>query len=72
MIVLCFFSIFFLKKRLTGIQWAGILTVVSGLVVVGVSDLLFSKVPEGNHTNKEKAVGIMLILLAMVFTSFQV
>ena len=44
------FSILFLKKRLTITQWFGILTAVSGLVVVGVSDLLFDKTPEGNHT----------------------
>jgi len=67
-----FFSILFLKKRLTLFNWLGIGTVVSGLVVVGVSDLLFAKEPEGNHTNAEKFVGILLILLGMVFTSLQV
>ena len=66
------FSILFLKKRLTITQWFGILTVVSGLVVVGVSDLLFDKTPEGNHTSGEKVLGIGLILLAMIFTSLQV
>ena len=67
-----FLSILFLKKRLNGIQWFGIGTVVSGLVVVGVSDLLFDKTPEGNHTSGEKVAGILLILLAMLFTSGQV
>ena len=50
----------------------GIVTVVTGLVVVGVSDLVFDKQPQGNHTNVEKAIGIGLILLAMIFTSGQV
>jgi len=67
-----FFSILFLKKRLTFFHWLGIATVVSGLVVVGVSDLLFAKEPEGNHTSGEKFVGILLILLGMIFTSLQV
>ena len=53
-------------------QWIGIFTVVSGLVVVGVSDLLFNKTPEGDHTSGEKVLGIGLIILAMIFTSWQV
>ena len=39
---------------------------------MGVSDLLFSKEQEGNHTNQQKILGIVLILLGMIFTSFQV
>jgi drug/metabolite transporter (DMT)-like permease len=66
------FSILFLKKKLTPLHWLGIAVVVSGLVVVGVSDLLFDKTPQGNHTGGEKVVGILLILLAMIFTSLQV
>lgn len=66
-------SIIFLKKKLTVANWLGILTVVSGLVVVGVSDLVFDKQPQGNnHTGVEKAIGIGLILLGMIFTSGQV
>ncbi|CAF3357492.1 unnamed protein product [Rotaria socialis] len=72
MVFTALFSIVFLKKRLTRIHWLGIVTVVMGLVVVGLSDLLFSKVPEGNHSNGEKIAGIFLILLAMIFTSLQV
>jgi hypothetical protein len=61
-----------LKKRLTLIHGLGIGTVVAGLVIVGVSDLVYDKAPEGNHTSAEKFVGILLILLAMIFTSLQV
>ena len=50
----------------------GILTVVAGLAVVGVSDILFSKHTEGSHTNKEKIAGDALILVGMLFTGFQV
>lgn len=50
----------------------GILTVVAGLAVVGVSDILFSKQTEGSHTNKEKIAGDALILVGMLFTGFQV
>jgi uncharacterized membrane protein len=69
---LAFFSIIFLKKRLTRFHCLGIATVVAGLVVVGVSDLLFDKAPEGNHTSGQKFIGIILILLGMIFTSLQV
>lgn len=70
----CLFSssILLLRKRVTLIQGFGILTVVAGLVVVGVVDLHFDKSPEGNHTAGEKFVGIVLILVAMIFTSLQV
>lgn len=66
------FSIIFLRRRLTRVHWLGIITVVDGLIVVGVSDLLFSKDSEGDHTNAQKALGILLILLGMIFTSLQV
>jgi hypothetical protein len=67
-----FFSVILLRKRVTIIQGAGILTVVAGLVVVGVVDLYFDTKPEGKHTDGEKFAGIILILVAMVFTSLQV
>lgn len=47
-------------------------TVVAGLVIVGVSDLVFAHEPEGNHTSGQKFLGIILILAAMIFTSLQV
>ena len=70
----CFFllSVAFLRKRLTWKHWLGIVTVVAGLAVVGVSDILFSKQTEGSHTNTEKITGDLLILVGMLFTSFQV
>lgn len=62
----------FLRKKLAPVHWLGIVTVVSGLAVVGVSDIVFSKTPEGTHTNAEKIAGDALILIGMLFTSFQV
>lgn len=62
----------FLRKSLTWKHWLGILTVVGGLAVVGVSDILFATHPEGNHSNAEKIAGDALILVGMLFTSFQV
>ena len=66
------FSVLFLRKNLTWKHWLGIFAVVVGLSIVGVSDVIFSKQPEGNHTNAEKLAGDALILIAMLFTSFQV
>ena len=65
-------SVLFLRKKLTAVHWIGILAVVAGLSVVGVSDILFSKHPEGTHTNSEKIAGDALILIGMLFTSCQV
>lgn len=62
----------FLRKTLTWKHWLGITAVVAGLAVVGVSDILFAKHPEGSHTNTEKIAGDVLILVGMLFTSFQV
>ncbi len=67
-----FISVAFLRKKLTWKHWLGIIAVVAGLAVVGVSDILFSKHPEGSHTNTEKIAGDALILVGMLFTSCQV
>ncbi|CAF1118234.1 unnamed protein product [Adineta steineri] len=72
MVFTAILSVIFLRRNLTWKQWLGILTVVAGLAVVGISDIIFSKHPEGNHTNMEKIAGDALILVAMLFTSFQV
>jgi drug/metabolite transporter (DMT)-like permease len=66
------FSVVFLRKTLSKSHWLGILTVVAGLAVVGVSDIIFSNKPEGSHSNAERIAGDALILIAMLFTSFQV
>ena len=66
------FSVLFLQKKLSALHWLGIATVVAGLSVVGVSDVLFSQHPEGSHSNTEKIAGDALILVGMLFTSCQV
>jgi drug/metabolite transporter (DMT)-like permease len=72
MVFTALLSVAFLRKKLTWKHWLGIVAVVAGLAVVGVSDILFSKHPEGSHTNTQKIAGDALILVGMLFTSFQV
>lgn len=72
MVFTALLSVLFLRRSLTWKHWLGIATVVAGLSVVGISDVLFSKESEGSHTNAEKLAGDALILIAMLFTSFQV
>jgi hypothetical protein len=67
-----YFSVLFLRKKLSWKHWLGIITVVAGLAVIGVSDIIFTKHPEGSHTNTEKIAGDVLILVGMLFTSCQV
>ena len=53
-------------------KWLGIFTVIGGLVVVGVSNLVYSSGSSDDQSTGEKIAGILLILLAMVFTGLQV
>ena len=65
-------SLIFLKKRLTLLQWGGILIVIAGLVVVGLSDLLN---PDSSgydpKSTGQRIAGILLVVLGMVFTGLQ-
>jgi drug/metabolite transporter (DMT)-like permease len=61
-----------LKRRITLAKWLGIFTVIAGLIVVGVSNLVYNSTSGDTQTTGEKVAGILLILLAMVFTGLQV
>jgi drug/metabolite transporter (DMT)-like permease len=52
-------------------KWLGILTVIAGLVVVGVSNLVYNGTTGDTQTTGEKVAGVLLIILAMVFTGLQ-
>ncbi|CAF1196681.1 unnamed protein product [Didymodactylos carnosus] len=69
MIFTALLSIIFLKKKLTLYNWIGLLTVVAGLTVVGVSDILFDK---SDIKLVYKIAGDLLILVAQIFTASQV
>ncbi|CAF1368669.1 unnamed protein product, partial [Didymodactylos carnosus] len=71
MIFTALLSVAFLGKKLTLYHWLGILTVVIGLSVVGISDILFDK-SDTTHSNSDKIAGDMLILMGQIFTAFQV
>lgn len=66
-------SLIFLKKKLTLIQWLGILTIIGGLVTVGlVSTLSTDSSGSSNSTAGQQLLGIILLISAMVLTGLHV
>lgn len=63
-------SVAFLGRRLRTYEWIGILAVMCGLVVVGLSDILF---PDSHATKGPNSIitGDLLIVLAQVITASQ-
>ncbi|XP_037276046.1 transport and golgi organization 9 isoform X1 [Rhipicephalus microplus] len=63
-------SVAFLGRRLRSYEWIGILGVMCGLVVVGLSDILF---PDSHATKGPNSIitGDLLIVLAQVITASQ-
>uniref|UniRef100_A0A224Z270 Transmembrane protein C2orf18 n=1 Tax=Rhipicephalus zambeziensis TaxID=60191 RepID=A0A224Z270_9ACAR len=63
-------SVAFLGRRLRSYEWIGILGVMCGLVVVGMSDILF---PDSHATKGPNSIitGDLLIVLAQVITASQ-
>lgn len=63
-------SVAFLGRRLRSYEWIGILAVMCGLVVVGLSDILF---PDSHATKGPNSIitGDLLIVLAQVITASQ-
>lgn len=70
------FSVIFLKRTLTRKQWLGLLAVTAGVFVVGLS-AVGSSGAGAKETGTDKSVslevafGVLLILLAQVFTATQ-
>ncbi|KAH9378009.1 hypothetical protein HPB48_016683 [Haemaphysalis longicornis] len=63
-------SVAFLGRRLRSYEWLGIMTVMCGLVVVGLSDILF---PDSHSTKGPNSIitGDLLIVLAQVISASQ-
>ncbi|XP_045116799.1 solute carrier family 35 member F6-like isoform X2 [Portunus trituberculatus] len=63
-------SVAFLGRKIKWFQWLGILIIIVGLVIVGVSDIL---VPtgEGDYTTNKIITGDLLIIAAQVITASQ-
>lgn len=67
------FSIIFLKRKLTSKQWFALLCVTAGVFVVGLS-AIGSKEPSSTSSTSvswEAAVGVLLIMLAQIFSASQ-
>lgn len=66
------FSVVFLKKQLSRKQWLGLSLVTSGVFIVGLSAATFAS--DGKQENKSSwgaMYGVLMILLAQVFTASQ-
>lgn len=56
-------SMIFLHRRLSLREWIGILFVIAGLVVVGVSDILFSSSSEDTKSSSNLIIGNFFIYI---------
>jgi drug/metabolite transporter (DMT)-like permease len=64
-------SVAFLERVLKWREWAGIGAVLSGLIVVGLSDFVSKASPEAHHGPNDVITGDELIVLAQVITAAQ-
>uniref|UniRef100_A0A224XEJ2 Putative transport and golgi family organization 9 n=1 Tax=Panstrongylus lignarius TaxID=156445 RepID=A0A224XEJ2_9HEMI len=64
-------SMVFLRRKITWQQWLGILLVLAGLVVVGVSDYLLNKDSASNSNLNSMITGDLIIVGAQVITAAQ-
>lgn len=70
-----FFSMFFLKRVITRLQWMGLLSVFCGVFVVGLSSQFSKHAREAanmsGNTSQEVIVGMVMIFLAQILTASQ-
>ncbi|KAK9506045.1 hypothetical protein O3M35_008053 [Rhynocoris fuscipes] len=64
-------SMMFLRRKINWRQWIGILLVLAGLVVVGVSDYLITNSEGNSSPNKYLYIGDVIIVGAQIITAAQ-
>lgn len=64
-------SIVFLRRRLIYRQWAGIIIIIAGLAMVGVSDMIAGADAGSHHSKEEVILGDAIILVAQIITAIQ-
>jgi len=65
-----FLSVAFLNRRLKAYEWLGIFVVMAGLVIVGVSDVIYSDTTQHYGTNM-LITGDLLIIMAQIIAATQ-
>lgn len=63
-------SVGFLNRRLVGREWIGILFVITGLAVVGLSDFLTNNT-NAAYSRNNVITGDLLIIMAQIITAVQ-
>ncbi|XP_045467114.1 solute carrier family 35 member F6-like [Harmonia axyridis] len=63
-------SMAFLERVLKKKEWAGIIFVILGLAIVGVSDSVYGK-DSGDHSKNDIITGDLLIIIAQIITAVQ-
>ncbi len=65
------FSIVFLKKELYRHHWLGILIIFLGFSIITLSNFLNGNNDSGGKDSKSTVLGLSLMLLSLIFSSFQ-
>jgi len=76
-----FFSVVFLKRQLSKSQWIALFLVMTGVSIVGMSNIIVKSaepVDEENevlnplnHVTSQNILGVLMIILAQIFTALQ-
>jgi len=81
-----FFSVMFLKRRLSKSQWVALFLVMIGVSIVGMSNIIVKshsnkpvneEIDNGYHINplnfvtSQNVLGVAMVILAQIFTAFQ-
>lgn len=78
-----FFSVIFLKRKLSKSQWIALFLVMAGVSIVGMSNIIVKSQPTepikendgilkpSNHVTSKNILGVAMVILAQIFTAFQ-
>lgn len=65
------FTIYYLKKPLYRHNWLGLMILLLGFIIVGLSSILYGKASDQQNTFLLNLFGVFLMFIGLIFTGFQ-